>query len=506
MPSSLNDFPALWLVLAALAGFAAAALLLRIRQRTAVERASQGLQTEVLALQARLESREAEIINLHQRLEDQTEQTEYWRAAMEALRSEHATLQERLNQQGRLGAEISHLQLELQQSHALAAALRERLVSMQAQLESERERHAEKLALLQDARQSLTDQFRSLANDILEDKSQRFTLSNRDSMNQILQPLRERLQEFRGKIEEIHGQDIARHASLKAELAQLKELNRQMSEEAHGLAVALKGQAKKQGNWGELVLENVLDRSGLQDGRDYRREVSFQTEDGRRRPDAIIYLPQGKHLIVDAKASLNAYTRYVNAEDPAERAQALKEHVAAIGSRIKELSDRSYFQLPGLNTPEMVFMFIPIESAFAEAMRADSELFQRAIESNVLVTTPTTLLSSLNIVRQLWRFEAQNKHTMELAERAASVYRKLAGFLSSMEEVGKALERARDAHNTAMNRLVTGRGNLIQQANDFQRLGVAVQGNLPAHLVQRAALELELDDTAPAPEPDEATP
>lgn len=139
-------------------------------------------------------------------------------------------------------------------------------------------------------------------------------------------------------------------------------------------------------------------------------------------------------------------------------------------------------------------------------MRADSELFQRAIESNVLVTTPTTLLSSLNIVRQLWRFEAQNKHTMELAERAASVYRKLAGFLSSMEEVGKALERARDAHNTAMNRLVTGRGNLIQQANDFQRLGVAVQGNLPAHLVQRAALELELDDTAPAPEPDEATP
>lgn len=481
MPSSLTALSFLWPLLAGLLiGLMVATLLLRARQRHAIDSACQALQTELSAAQVRQEARESEIISLHQRLEDQTEQTEYWRATLDSLRGEHATLQERL-------------------------------AGRQAQLEAERERHAEKIALLQDARNTLADQFRSLANDILEDKSRRFTQANRDNLDQILQPLRERLQEFRGKIEEIHGQDIAHHASLKAELAQLKELNRQMSAEAHGLAVALKGEAKKQGNWGELVLENVLERSGLQDGRDYRREVSFQTEEGRRRPDAIIYLPQGKHLIVDAKASLNAYTRYVNAEDPAERALALKEHVAAIGSRIKELSDRSYFQLPGLNTPEMVFMFVPIESAFAEAMRADSELFQRAIESNVLVTTPTTLLSSLNIVRQLWRFEAQNMHTMELAERASSVYRKLVGFLASMEEVGKALDRARDAHNTAINRLVTGRGNLIQQANDFQRLGVAVQGNLPAHLVQRAALELEetgplSDNSTGAASPPDSTP
>lgn len=474
MPSLLTELSsplsALVLLLAGLLlGLIAAALLLRARQRHAIDSACLALQAELGTAQVRQQAREAEILSLHQRLEDQTEQTEYWRAALESLRGEHATLEERL-------------------------------AGRQAQLDAERERHAEKIALLQDARNTLADQFRSLANDILEDKSRRFTQANRENLDQVLQPLRERLHEFRGKIEEIHGQDIAQHASLKAELAQLKALNQQMSEEAHGLAVALKGQAKKQGNWGELVLENVLERSGLEDGRDYRREVSFQTEDGRRRPDAILYLPQGKHLIIDAKASLNAYTRYVNSDDPAQRAQALKEHVAAIGSRIKELSDRSYFQLPGLNTPEMVFMFIPIESAFAEAMRADSELFQRAIESNVLVTTPTTLLSSLNIVRQLWRFEAQNRHTMELAERASGVYRKLAGFLDSMEEVGKALERARDAHHTAMNRLVSGRGNLIQQANDFQRLGVAVQGNLPAHLVQRAALELADPDQPDQPD------
>lgn len=501
MPASSFTFPDLWVLLAAvLLGFVAALLLLRSRSRRAVEQASQPWQTELAAAQARLAGRDNDIVGLQQRLEDQVEQTEYWRGSLETLRGEHAALQERASQMSRLSIQLNEAELEVQQSQALTAALRERLVGLQSQLEAERARYQEKLDLLQEARVSLADQFRSLANDILEDKSRRFTQSNRDSMEQLLQPLRERLHEFRGKIEEIHGQDIARHASLQTELAQLKALNQQMTEEAHGLAVALKGQAKKQGNWGELVLENVLERAGLQEGRDYQREVSFQTDDGRRRPDAIIYLPQGKQLIVDAKVSLNAYTRYVNAEDDATRAQALKEHVAAIASRIKELSEKSYFQLPGLNTPELVFMFIPIESAFAEALRADAGLFQRAVESSVLVATPTTLLSSLNIVRQLWRFETQHAHTMELADRAASVYRKLVAFLASMEDVGKALERARDAHSTAMSRLVSGRGNLIQQAKDFERLGVAVQGNLPANLVQRAALELEsaAEDNTPA--------
>lgn len=377
------------------------------------------------------------------------------------------------------------------QSDAAAASLNATLAETQATLEAERTRTAEQLALLQQAREELSNQFKALANDILEEKTKRFTEHNQASIGQLVNPLKERMTEFKAKVEEIHAKDLEQQATLRAELGQLKELNRQITEEAHGLATALKGQAKTQGNWGELVLGNVLDRAGLCEGKDYRREVSFQTEEGRRRPDVVLSLPQDKHLVIDAKVSLNAYTRYINADDPAQRELALREHVAAIAHRIRELSDRSYFDLPGLNTPEMVFMFIPIESAFVEALRADESLFQQAIEQNILVATPTTLLTSLNIVRQLWRLEEQNAHTAELADRAAKVYKKLVTFLASMEAVGKQLDKAKDSYTQAMSQLVSGRGNLVQQAREFERLGVSVQAQLPANLVARAALELD---------------
>ncbi|WP_312904991.1 DNA recombination protein RmuC [Stutzerimonas nitrititolerans] len=278
----------------------------------------------------------------------------------------------------------------------------------------------------------------------------------------------------------------------------LKELNRQITQEAQDLTTALKGQKKAQGNWGELVLENVLERSGLVNGKDFKREVSFTGEINRQRPDVIVYLPQGKHLIIDAKVSLNAYTRYINAEDDAERRMALAEHVTAVGQRIKELSDRSYFDLPGLNAPEMVFMFVPIESAFVEALKADETLFQSAIEQNVLVATPTTLLTSLNIVRQLWRFEDQNKHTAELAERAGKVYDKLRTFLGSMDTIGHSLDKAQDAYKKACDQLVSGKANLVKQVSDFRQLGVAVKGELNEVWVDRADLELNLISQMPA--------
>jgi DNA recombination protein RmuC len=358
-------------------------------------------------------------------------------------------------------------------------------------LEGERKQSQEKLQLLIDAREQLSNQFKSLAGEILEDKSKSFTEQNQTNIGALLGPLKTQIHEFKAKVEDIHLKDTEQQATLKAELNQLKDLNRQITEEAHGLATALKGQSKMQGNWGEMVLENILDRSGLRSGKEYRREVSFNTETGKSRPDVIVYLPQVKHLVIDSKVSLNAYTRYVNAGGEIERQLALKEHVAAISSRIKELSDRNYFELPGLNSPEMVFMFIPIESAFVEALRADETLFQKAIEQNVLVATPTTLLTSLNIVRQLWRFEEQNAHTAELAERAAKVYKKLNTFLGSMEGVGKQLDKAKDSFNMAMGQLYSGKDNLIKQANEFKKLGVAVQGKFSDDLLAKAELELE---------------
>ena len=365
------------------------------------------------------------------------------------------------------------------------------VATLTSELKAERAQGAEKLAILEQAKESLTHQFKVLAEAILDEKTKKFTEQNQSNLGQLLTPLRERMIEFSAKVEEIHNKGTEQQATLRAELGQLKELNRQMTAEAHELAVALKGDAKKRGNWGELVLGNVLERSGLREGKDFKKEVNFTTEEGRRRPDVIIYLPQNKHLVIDAKVPLNAYTRYVNAEDEVVRQQSLSEHVAAVAARIRELSDRNYFELPGVNSPEMVFMFIPIESAFVEALRADEGLFERAIEKNVLVATPTTLLTSLNIVRQLWRFEEQNAHSAELAESAAAIYKKLGTFLASMTDIGEKLDRAKDSYVKAIGQFYLGKGNLIQRARDFERLGVAIKSSLPEQLVAKAALELE---------------
>lgn len=418
---------------------------------------------------------------------------------LQGAREVRAGLEEKVSRIPRLEQQLREALAQADAAGAAASQLRAELAQARATLESERSQSEAQLALLQEARTELSNQFKALAAEILEEKSKRFAETNQVAIGQIMDPLRERMSEFKAKVEEIHAKDLEQQATLRAELAQLKELNRRITEEAHGLATALKGQSKMQGNWGELVLGNVLDRAGLCEGKDYRREVSFDTEEGRRRPDVVVSLPQNKHLVIDAKVSLNAYTRYVNADDPAAREQALREHVEAVASRIAELSDRKYFDLPGLNTPEMVFMFIPIESAFVEALRGDESLFQRAIERNILVATPTTLLTSLNIVRQLWRFEEQNAHTAALADRAAKVYAKLVTFVGSMEGLGKQLKNAQETYEKAMGQLVDGKGNLINQAKEFEKLGVAVKAQLPGHLVEKAALEL--DFTAPAPIP-----
>jgi DNA recombination protein RmuC len=379
----------------------------------------------------------------------------------------------------------------------------EALATLRSELESERRQSAEKLQLLDAARQQLSDQFRSLAEEILDQKSRKFTEQNQQNLTHLLQPLRENIDQFRARVETLQSEDARQQALLQAELGQLKQLNQQLSAEAHGLAVALKGESKTQGNWGELILENVLDRSGLRAGIDFEREVSLQTEDGRRRPDVLVRLPENRHLVIDAKVSLNAYTRYVNAEDPAARQQALAEHVRAIRQHILSLSDRSYFALPGLQSPEMVFMFIPVESAFVEALRGDASLFQTALEKQVLVATPTTLLTSLNIVRQLWRFEQQNANAAALAEHGAKLYKKLVGFVNTMERVRTQLATVSRSFDEGMGQLSSGRGNVVKLAHDLeQRFGVAAPTRLPEALIERAELEADAPPSLSADAPE----
>lgn len=346
---------------------------------------------------------------------------------------------------------------------------------------------------LNENRESLTKEFERLANDVLERKGKAFKELNQESINNLIAPLQTEMKGFRSRIEDIHTKDAEQRVELRTELKNLQILNKDITDQAEKLTTALRGQKKVQGNWGELMLENVLDNSGLRIGTDYKREVSFNTEDGRQRPDAIVYLPQNKHMIIDAKTSLVAYTDYINAEDDLIRTQALAAHTMAVRDRINELADRDYHRLAGLNSPEVVIMFIPIESAYVEALRHDESLFQRAIERNVLVATPTTLLTSLKIVKQLWSFEDRNKHTAELANRAQRFYEKLHGFLTSMQAVGNQLDKAKDTYEKALGQLYTGKGNLIKQASEFKELGVSVQKELPVELLERAKLELETD-------------
>ncbi|QQS16816.1 MAG: DNA recombination protein RmuC [Neisseriales bacterium] len=378
--------------------------------------------------------------------------------------------------------------------------LNETVVEYRIQLNTaeETKKQAEALA------QSAQNQFKVLANDILEEKAKRFTEQNQVNLSQLLTPLQSNIQTFQQKLEEMYKQDIAQQATLQNELRHIKDLNSAMTKEAHELATALKGHAKQQGTWGETVLGNVLECSGLREGKDFETEKHFSMVEGNRRPDVVVRLPQNKHLIIDAKVSLNAYLRYVRAEDEATRKMALDEHVRAISDRIKELSDRDYFKLPGLNSPEMVFMFIPIESAFVEALRANDSLFQKAIEEqHVLVTTPTTLLTSLNIVKQLWRFEEQNTHTKILAEQASKFHQKLTGFLENLLGIGQSIDKSKEIFDRAMGQFYCGKNNLIKQAKALEKLGVSVQKKLPEELVDKAAMELTyIAETSGTKKPD----
>ncbi|HDZ34379.1 MAG TPA: DNA recombination protein RmuC [Pseudoalteromonas sp.] len=363
--------------------------------------------------------------------------------------------------------------------------------NMRTTLEQKQQNFTEQLAQIEQSKNMLKKEFENLANKILEEKSQSFKTLNQESIEQLLKPVQGELKGFREKMESIHVEDIKQRTALKTELLHLQAKSQAITDQADKLSNALQGQKKTQGNWGELMLENVLDSAGLRAGVDYKREVSFNTEDGRLRPDVVVYLPQGRHLVIDAKTSLNAYTRYVNAENELDANQAIKEHVNAVTARINELASKSYDRLPGINSPEVVVMFVPIESAFVEALKYQSDIYQQAIEKNILVATPTTLLTSLNIVKQLWRFEEQTKYSKELANRAERFYNKLNGFLLSMEGVGKQLDKAKESYDKAFSQLYRGKGNLIKQASEFKELGVSVQKELPNESVERAQLELD---------------
>ncbi len=365
--------------------------------------------------------------------------------------------------------------------------LNAQIATLSTQLQQERQQSIEKLALLQSARDELSSQFKNLANEILEEKSKRFSEQNQQSLGQLLEPLKSRLQEFQGKVEQVYVQEGKDRSALAEQVRQLMELNKTVSQEANNLTKALKGSNKTQGNWGELILERVLETAGLRKGEEFDVQESHTTSDGKRlQPDVVLHLPEDRHLVIDAKATLVAYEDYASAEDDKHRDAALKRHLDAVRAHIKGLSDKNYQDLYGLKSLDFVLMFVPIEPAFMLAVTHDRDLFMDAWNKNVLLVSPSTLLFVVRTVASLWRQEAQNRNAQDIAKRGAELYDKLAGFVEDMESLGNRLSQAQKDYDGAINKLSTGRGNLIRQAEMLKKLGVKPNKALPTPMVEQA--------------------
>ncbi|MFQ5345192.1 MAG: DNA recombination protein RmuC [Mariprofundus sp.] len=405
-----------------------------------------------------------------------------------------ATLEERVKQLNQVRVEldsalsgrdeaIRHLNQELSDQHTTIAEL-------ETAMKKDREAAAEKLALLEEAKDKLGNEFKVLANQIFEEKGKAFSEQNCASLDEVLKPMREQLGDFRKRVDEVHLNDAKDRASLREHLAQLEGLNRQMSEDALNLTQALKGESKAQGNWGEMILERILESSGLREGHEFLREDSTDIGGGKRhRPDVIVRMPGEKHIIIDSKVSLTDYERALSASESSDRKQAVKAHVNSLKKHIRSLSDKRYDQLPDIHSPDYVLMFVPIEGAYMMAIEADQGIFEAAFDKRVAVVTPSTLYATLKLVEQLWRYERQSENVVKLIERASLLHDKMVGFVEAFEDIGKRLGQARDSYDTALGRMKTGPGNVIGQIATLGNLAGKTRKELPAHLVEAAGLE-----------------
>ena len=384
-------------------------------------------------------------------------------------------------------AELQQGRGELQMVQEHTSQLQTQLAAEAMQLEAERRAAHDKLALLAEAREALSHQFKSLANDILEEKSRRFAEQNQQSLGQLLDPLRSRLADFQGRVEQFYDAEGKQRSALAQQVHQLLQLNQALSEDAKNLTQALKGSTKAQGNWGELILERVLESAGLRKGFEYDVQENHLRADGSRaQPDVVIHLPENRHLVIDAKASLLAYEEWAHADDEAVRAGAQRRHLDSVRQHIKGLAERNYQQLYALQSLDFVLMFVPIEPAFMLAVTADNQLYSDAWNRNVLLVSPSTLLFVLRTVAHLWRQEAQTRNAQEIAQRGADLYDHLTAFVEELEKVGKNLGQAQDAYQKAFNKLSKNRGNVIRRAEMLKELGIKPAKALPPALVEAA--------------------
>ncbi|HIC12339.1 MAG TPA: DNA recombination protein RmuC [Sulfurimonas sp.] len=344
---------------------------------------------------------------------------------------------------------------------------------LQTQYESEIKASSQKLNVLQGAKDELSNEFKTLANKIFEDKSKQFSSTSKNQLELLLKPFREQITNFSTQTKEQFLSQSKETYLLKDELLRLKQMNSQLSQDAVNLTKALKGENKTQGNWGEIVLENILEQSGLRAGVEYELQATLKSEEGKSfRPDVIVHMPQERDIIIDSKVSLVAYERFMSAESESQKSQALKEHILSIKGHVKGLSEKKYEKLEGVNSLDFVLLFMPIEGAFLLALEEDGEFFKNAYELNILVVSPSTLLVTLRTIEHIWRTQHQEEHALKIANEAEAMYDKLVGFVDEMQKVGLHLEKAQGAYDVSMNRLKSGRGNVIKRAENIVKLGL----------------------------------
>ena len=388
----------------------------------------------------------------------------------------------------RLAAENDALTLLQNQLAIRKQELSTEIVQMKTILELERSQAKERIEFREDSKEQLSNQFKTLASEILEEKSKKFTDQNKINLDQILGPLKIKISEFQGKVQEVYIQESKDRSALSEQVKQLMTLNNQLSDDAHNLTQALKGQSKAQGNWGELILERVLEASGLRKGHEYNVQVSHVREDGTRvQPDVVVHLPEQRHLIIDAKVSLTAYEIHANSDNDPERIAAIKKHLESVRSHIKELSEKNYHQLYGLQSFDFVLMFIPVEPAFMLAISHDNNLWLESWKKNILLVSPSTLLFVVRTVAHLWKQEQQNSNAQEIASRGAELYNKLAGFVEDLDMLGKRLQQAQISYDDAYGKFSKGKGNVIRQAEMLKELGIKPSKSISQSLTTDSA-------------------
>lgn len=397
----------------------------------------------------------------------------------------------RLEEQNRyLTQQVGQRETELNEEREKKMTISTQLAEVKANHDNVQQRLAEQKNELQQLQEKFTKEFENLANKILEEKSQKFTEQNKINIDQILKPLGEKIKDFEKKVQDNYDAENKEKASLKTEIQRLYELNQKMTTDAQNLTRALKGDNKAQGNWGEFILETILEKSGLNRDREYSIQPSFTTEDGRRlQPDVIINLPEGKSLIIDSKVSLTGYEKYYTAEDDTERQVALREHLLSVRTHIKGLSEKKYQNLYQLKSLDFVLLFIPIEPAFALSVQQDAQLFHDAFEKNIVIVSPSTLLATLRTVSSIWRQENHNRNAVEIARKAGDLYDKFDGFVKDMIGLGTKLDQSKKDYESAMNKLSTGKGNIVKRVQELKDMGAIASKSLPQNLLDRAGEE-----------------